>query len=57
MIHGLIIDDDEDDRDILSIAVHEFVSRIKMGDGAKRSGSIGWPLQVHFPKPHLIFLD
>jgi CheY-like chemotaxis protein len=57
MVRVLIVDDDEDDRDLLSEAVHEIDPRINCI--LARNGQealIG--LRMHeMPKPNLIFLD
>ena len=52
----LIIDDDEDDRDLFCIAVHEIEPRIncimaRNGEEALQG------LRLEYPKPHIIFLD
>jgi CheY-like chemotaxis protein len=57
MPHILIVDDDEDDRDLLSDALHEIDPNIKCL--VARNGQeafLGLSLH-HYPEPDLIFLD
>jgi CheY-like chemotaxis protein len=57
MVHVLVVDDDEDDRDLLSIAIHELDPRIKCTMARNGQEALDGLRMSLFPKPHLIFLD
>ena len=53
----LIIDDDEDDRDMLSSAIHDIDPQFKCLLAANGDEALTGLRLNHFPKPELIFLD
>jgi CheY-like chemotaxis protein len=56
MVYVLIVDDDEDDRDLLTFAIHELHPSIKCimaGNGQEALHG----LRFQYPKPRMIFLD
>jgi CheY-like chemotaxis protein len=55
--HILIIDDDEDDRDLLSIAVHELDPKIHCAMARNGQEALDTLQTLKFPRPQLIFLD
>jgi CheY-like chemotaxis protein len=57
MTHILIIDDDEDDRDLLTIAIHEADPTINCAMARNGQEALHGLKVMEFPKPHLIFLD
>jgi CheY-like chemotaxis protein len=57
MVHVLIIDDDEDDRDLLSDAIHELDPHIQCTMAGNGQEALDGLRLVRFPKPQMIFLD
>ena len=57
MIHILIVDDDEDDRDLLSSAIHEIDREIKCAMARNGQEALEGLRMLQFPKPQLIFID
>lgn len=53
----LIVDDDEDDRDILSSAIHDIDPHIRCLVASNGEEALLGLRLNHFPKPDLIFLD
>ena len=57
MVHVLIVDDDEDDRDLLTIAIHELDSTVDCILARNGEEALQGLRLEKFPKPDLIFLD
>ncbi|WP_276372857.1 response regulator [Chryseolinea sp. H1M3-3] len=57
MTHILIIDDDEDDRELLTIAIHEVDPSIHCAMARNGEEALHGLKVMEFPKPHVIFLD
>jgi CheY-like chemotaxis protein len=57
MVHVLIIDDDEDDRDVLSDAIHELDAQIRCTMAGNGEEALNGLRVLQYPKPQLIFLD
>jgi CheY-like chemotaxis protein len=57
MIHVWIVDDDEDDRDLLTLAIHEADPTIKCAMARDGKEALDGLRLTHSRKPHLIFLD
>jgi CheY-like chemotaxis protein len=57
MIRVLIVDDDEDDRDLFCIAVHEIEPRTHCIMARNGEEALQGLRLEEYPKPHIIFLD
>jgi CheY-like chemotaxis protein len=57
MTHVLIVDDDEDDRDLFCTAVHEIDKSINCAMARNGEEALQALRKRTLPKPHLIFLD
>lgn len=57
MVRLLIIDDDEDDRDLFCLAVHEIEPGIHCIMARNGEEALHGLRREIYPKPHLIFLD
>lgn len=57
MVHVLIVDDDEDDRDLFCIAVHEIDESIDCAMARNGEEALNALRKNALPKPDLIFLD
>jgi CheY-like chemotaxis protein len=57
MIHVLIVDDDEDDRELFCAAVHEIDSKIDCIMARNGEEALRGLRMASIPKPNLIFLD
>jgi CheY-like chemotaxis protein len=57
MVHVLIVDDDEDDRDLLTIAIHELDPKVNCILARNGEEALQGLRQQKLSKPDLIFLD
>jgi CheY-like chemotaxis protein len=57
MVHILIVDDDEDDRDLLTIAIHEVDPTVRCAMARNGQEALHGLQVMEYPRPSLIFLD
>jgi len=57
MVNVLLVDDDEDDRDLFCLAVHDLEPGFDCALARNGEEALQGLRMERFPKPHLIFLD